>query len=187
MPTAFVATWGERSPVLGAYAEYDAVPGNSQQPVPYQAPREGLHPWAAGHTDPHSMLGVAGLTGVLGAKAAMEKHRLRGTLRFYGEPAENACRSKPAHAATGCSAGVDAFIASPPRPRNAVAWGTQGASYWSALFTCVCRAPERWIAQALPASGGGAHATARCPGAIDALCLMYTTTKYTKEAMFPHT
>jgi len=25
------------------------------------------------------------------------------------------------------------------------------------------------------------------PGAIDALCLMYTTTKYTKEAMFPHT
>ena len=34
---------------------------------------------------------------------------------------------------------------------------------------------------------GGSHATARCPGAIDALCLMYTTTKYTKEAMFPHT
>jgi aminobenzoyl-glutamate utilization protein B len=25
------------------------------------------------------------------------------------------------------------------------------------------------------------------PGAIDALCLTYTTTKYTKEAMFPHT
>jgi aminobenzoyl-glutamate utilization protein B len=33
----------------------------------------------------------------------------------------------------------------------------------------------------------GPHANARCPGAIDALCLMYTTTKYTKEAMFPHT
>jgi len=31
-----------------------------------------------------------------------------------------------------------------------------------------------------------AHAIARCPGAIDALCLMYTTTKYTKEAMYPH-
>jgi aminobenzoyl-glutamate utilization protein B len=31
------------------------------------------------------------------------------------------------------------------------------------------------------------HAVARCPGAVDALCLMYTTTKYTKEAMFPHT
>src|SRR5580765_7983072 len=32
-----------------------------------------------------------------------------------------------------------------------------------------------------------AYAAARCPGAIDALCLMYTMTKYTKEAMFPHT
>ena len=56
MPTAFLATWGTRGPVIGSYAEYDAVPGNSQQPVPYQAPREGLHPYAAGHTDPHSML-----------------------------------------------------------------------------------------------------------------------------------
>ncbi|MFN3337707.1 MAG: amidohydrolase, partial [Thermomicrobium sp.] len=73
MPTAFVARWGEGRPVLGAYAEYDAVPGNSQEPVPYRKPREGLHPWAAGHTDPHSMLGVAALTGVLAAKYAMEK------------------------------------------------------------------------------------------------------------------
>ena len=32
MPTAFVATYGDGGPVLGAYAEYDAVPGNSQQP-----------------------------------------------------------------------------------------------------------------------------------------------------------
>src|SRR3712207_2814876 len=34
MPTAFVASWGDGGPVLGAYAEYDAVPGNSQQVVP---------------------------------------------------------------------------------------------------------------------------------------------------------
>src|SRR5271155_3488302 len=54
MPTAFAASWGEGSPVLGGYAEYDAVPGQSQQVVPHQAPREGLHPWTAGHTDPHS-------------------------------------------------------------------------------------------------------------------------------------
>ncbi len=31
MPTAFLATWGEGKPVLGTYAEYDAVPGNCQQ------------------------------------------------------------------------------------------------------------------------------------------------------------
>ena len=44
MPTAFVARWGDGGPVLGAYVEYDAVPGNSQQVVPYRAPREGVHP-----------------------------------------------------------------------------------------------------------------------------------------------
>ena len=39
MPTAFVATWGSGKPVIAAYAEYDAVPGNSQQAVPRRAPR----------------------------------------------------------------------------------------------------------------------------------------------------
>ena len=34
MPTAFCATWGEDGPAIGSYAEYDAVPGNSQQAVP---------------------------------------------------------------------------------------------------------------------------------------------------------
>ncbi len=73
MPTAFCATWGEGGPVLASYAEYDAVPGNSQQVVPRRAPREGLHPAAAGHTDPHSMLGVAALTGILAARAVSIK------------------------------------------------------------------------------------------------------------------
>ena len=88
MPTAFAATWGSGSPVLGSYAEYDAVPGQSQQVVPYKAPREGLHPWTAGHTDPHSSLGSAAVAGILATKAAMQQHGLRGTLKFFGEPAE---------------------------------------------------------------------------------------------------
>lgn len=122
MPTAFVATWGDGGPVIGAYAEYDAVPGNSQQVVPYRAPREGLHPWAAGHTDPHSMLGTAGLSGVLAAKAAMERYGIKGTLKFFGEPAEKVCGSKPVHAAKGYYDGFDAFIAYHPNPLNTVAY-----------------------------------------------------------------
>ncbi|MGN6812720.1 MAG: M20/M25/M40 family metallo-hydrolase [Thermomicrobiales bacterium] len=185
MDTAFCATWGEGGPVIGAYAEYDAVPGNSQQVTPYRAPRAGLHPWAAGHTDPHSMLGVAQLTGLLAAKAAMARYGLPGTLRFFGEPAEKVCGSKPVHAAKGYYDGVDAFIAYHPHPQNTVAWETQCGSYWSAVYTFECVAPERWGATS-PGTHSS-HTTARCPGAIDALCLMYTTTKYTKEAMFPHT
>jgi aminobenzoyl-glutamate utilization protein B len=187
MPTAFVATWGDGGPVLGAYAEYDAVPGNSQQQKPYQAPREGLHPWTAGHTDPHSMLGTAALAGVLAAKAAMQRHNLRGTLKFFGEPAEKVCGSKPVHAAKGYYDGFDAFIAYHPNINNSAVWETHCGSYWSAIFTFECKDPETWIDRELLPKPGGSHATARCPGAIDALMLMYTNTKYTKEAMFPHT
>ncbi|HVB65725.1 MAG TPA: amidohydrolase [Nitrolancea sp.] len=186
MPTAFVGTWGEGKPVLGTYAEYDAVPGNSQQVVPHRAPREGLHPWTAGHTDPHSMLGSAALTGVLATKAAMEHYGLKGTLKLFGEPAEKVCGSKPVHAAKGYFDGCDAFIAYHPHADNTTVWDTQCGSYWSAVFTFETLHPEDWIDKSLVPSRGS-HAAARCPGAIDALCLMYTMTKYTKEAMFPHT
>ena len=187
MPTAFCATWGEGGPTLASYAEYDAVPGNSQQVVPRRAPREGLHPAAAGHTDPHSMLGVAALAGILAAKATMEQYGLSGTLKFFGEPAEKVCGSKPIHAAKGYYDGVDAFIAYHPWPQNSVTWETHFGAYWSAVYTFECPEPETWIDRTLMPPGSGSHAIARAPGALDALCLMYTMTKYTKEAMFPHT
>ncbi len=192
MPTAFVARWGDGKPVIGSYAEYDAVPGNSQQPVPYPAPREGVHPWAAGHTDPHSMLGVGALAGILGAKAAMERHGLKGTIVFFGEPAEKVCGSKPVHAAKGYYDGFDAFLSYHPFNANTTVWETHCGSYWSAVFSFECANPEQWLGyQVSPRwsaeSAASSHITARVPGAIDALMLMYTMTKYTKEAMFPHT
>ena len=97
MPTAFSARWGEGEPIIGGYAEYDAVPGNSQDRVPYEQPREGVHRWAAGHTDPHSALGIGALGGFLAAKAAMQAYGIKGTLKFMGEPAEKVCGSKPVH------------------------------------------------------------------------------------------
>ena len=187
MPTAFAASWGKGGPILGSYAEYDAVPGNSQQVVPYQAPRKGLHPWAAGHTDPHSALGTTALAGVLATKAAMEKFGIAGTIKFFGEPAEKVCGSKPVHAAKGYFDGFDAFISYHPHFSNTTVWDTQCGSYWSVVFTFEALEPEKWIDKSLMPTKHTSHAVARCPGAIDALCLMYTTTKYTKEAMFPHT
>ncbi|MBV8962090.1 MAG: hypothetical protein JOY97_03240, partial [Hyphomicrobiales bacterium] len=65
MPTAFCARLGTGQPVIATYAEYDAVPGNSQDPVPYEKPRDGVHKYAAGHTDPHSALGLGALAGLL--------------------------------------------------------------------------------------------------------------------------
>ena len=188
MPTAFLATWSQgQGPVLGTYAEYDAVPGNSQQPVPYKSPREGLHDWAPGHTDPHSSLGVASLAAILGTKRAMEVHGIEGELRFFGEPAEKVCGSKPAHAAKGYYEGADAYISYHPNPNNTVILDTHCGSYWSVVFTFECQEPEKWMDPSLLVSPDRPHTVPRCPGALDAVCLMYTTTKYTKESMFPHT
>lgn len=184
MPTAFCARWGDRGPLIGSYAEYDAVPGNSQAVVPYRQPREGVHPYAAGHTDPHSMLGVATLAGVVAAKRALEKYNLPGRLIYHGEPAEKLCGSKPIHAAKGYYDNVDAYIAYHPWPLNSVAWETHFGAYYAAVFTFECRHPEQWIDRTLMPSGR--MYSARCPGAIDALVNMYTTTKMLKEAMLPH-
>lgn len=186
MPTAFVARWGKGGPVLASFAEYDAVPGQSQQVVPYRAPRAGLHPYAAGHTDPHSSLGTAALTGVLAAKAALEASGAPGRLVLFGEPAEKVCGSKPVHAAKGYYDGLDAVVCYHPHAANTVTAETQFGAYWSCVVTFETPSPETWIDTSLLPIKDSSHAAARCPGAIDALCLMYTTTKYTKEAMFPH-
>ncbi len=183
MPTAFMATFGEGKPVLASFAEYDAVPANNQAAVPYEKLRdENLHPYAAGHTDPHSALGVTALSGVLGAKAAMEEHGLSGTLKFFGEPAEKICISKPYHAAKGYYDNFDACILYHPGNVNRVVWETQCGAYWNVAFTFEAHESEKW---ASPAGRVGWYRAN--PGALDAVCLMYTTTKYTKEAIHPRT
>jgi aminobenzoyl-glutamate utilization protein B len=185
MPTAFMATYGKGKPVLATYSEYDAVPGSSQKAETHREPRDGLHPWTAGHTDPHSALGVAALTGVLAAKAAMDAHGLKGTLKIFGEPAEKVCGSKPVHAAKGYFDDHDASICYHPSGINTCMWEVQNGAYWSAIFTFECLEPDKWFKPVAPMRIGG-HAGGRCPAALDAVCLMYTTTKYTKEAMLPH-
>jgi aminobenzoyl-glutamate utilization protein B len=190
MPTAFRASFGKGKPVVASYAEYDAVPGNSQDPVPYEKPRDGVHKQAAGHTDPHSALGLGSLGGLLATKAAMEKHELPGTLVFFGEPAEKVCGSKPVHAAHGYYDDLDAAISFHPAfttaHANTVNWDTHCGSYWSRMYSFECPQPEQWAGMGLN-EGASAHTSARAPGALDAVCLMYMTSKMTKEAMLPHT
>ena len=130
MPTAFCARWSNGDgPVVGMYAEYDAVPGNCQAALPVKQPRAGLSELAAGHTDPHSGLGIAGLAGLLATKAAMEAHGIAGGLQFTGEPAEKVRGSKPIHAAKGYYDGLAAMLSFHPFYMlplcNTVRWDTQ--------------------------------------------------------------
>jgi aminobenzoyl-glutamate utilization protein B len=190
MPTAFVARYRHGDgPVIGAYAEYDAVPGNCQAAATRKMPRPGLSKYAAGHTDPHSALGIGALGGALAAKAAMEKFDLKGTIVFFGEPAEKLRLSKPVHAAKGYYDGIDAFISFHPTYMlplaNTARWDTHCGAAYLCIYSFECDAPETWLSgdgvSALPAY----HTAARAPGANDALFLMFSLTKQLQASTLP--
>lgn len=195
MPTAFCAEWSNGDgPVIGMYAEYDAVPGNCQAAEPRRAPRAGLGYQAGGHTDPHSGLGMGALGGLLATKAAMERHGIRGGLRFTGEPAEKVRGSKPIHAAKGYYDGLAAMLSFHPFYMlplcNTVRWDTQCGAAYAMIYRFICDAPQDW-GRAIHAAGDGApipqaHSAVRAPGAMDALMLMYQAGKGLRDSMLPH-
>lgn len=186
MPTAFCAVWENgKGPTIGGYAEYDAVPGNCQAADVVKRPRAGLSPYAAGHTDPHSGLGIAALGGFLAAKAAMQAHGIKGRLKFLGEPAEKCRGSKPIHAAAGYYDDLDAVISFHPMfampYSNTVRWDTHCGAGYGAIYTFICDSPETWLGTAGGSVVQGYHAGARVPGASDAVVQMYQLGKSLKE------
>ncbi|SEF18856.1 hypothetical protein [Jiangella alba] len=187
MPTAFHATWGSGGPQVAAYAEYDATPGYSQDAVAERGPQPGLHHWAPGFTDAHSALGVGALAGAIAAKRALEETGGPGTIHLFGEPAEKVCGSKAVHAAKGYYDDLDAAISYHPYWHNTALWDITNCLYWSVVFTFECVEEEPWGKELFRSNSVGSHNLVRSPGALDALSLMVTTTKYTKENMFPST
>ena len=190
MPTAFCANWSNGpGPVVGLYAEYDAVPGNCQAASSRQEPRAGLSVHAGGHTDPHSALGISALGGLLAVKAAMQRHGIGGGLRFTGEPAEKVRGSKPIHAAKGYYDGLAAILSFHPFYMlplcNTVRWDTHCGAAYSMIYRFLCDEPEAWGRQD-DAPIAQAHSAARAPGANDALMTMYLSSKALREAMLPH-
>jgi aminobenzoyl-glutamate utilization protein B len=190
MLTAFCAEWSNGAgPVVGMYAEYDAVPGNCQAAGVHQAPRTGLSGHAAGHTDPHSALGISGLGGLLATKAAMEQHGIKGGLRFTGEPAEKVRGSKPIHAAQGYYDGLAGMLSFHPfymLPMcNTARWDTHCGAAYSMIYQFICDEPHLFGATdgtPIPQS----HSDIRAPGANDALVMMYSQARMLRDSMLPH-
>ena len=190
MPTAFCAEWRNGDgPTIGGYAEYDAVPGNCQAADTRQGPRDGLSVHAGGHTDPHSALGISALGGFLAAKAMMLRHDIKGRLKFFGEPAEKVRGSKPVHAARGYYDDLDAAVSFHPFYMlplcNTTRWDTHCGVAYAMVYSFECDAPQDWLSQASENDSpiAAAHASARAPGANDALVQMYQTSKALKEHM----
>jgi aminobenzoyl-glutamate utilization protein B len=85
MPTAFTAEFGSGKPIIGILGEFDALPGLSQNVSTEKSPRiEG----APGHGCGHNLFGVASLAAATSIKKLIEEGKLKGTVRFYGTPAE---------------------------------------------------------------------------------------------------
>ncbi len=85
IPTAFTATFGTEGPVVGILGEYDALPGLSQTAVAERRPAEGRS-W--GHGCGHHLFGVASMTAAIALSEQIRQGEIRGTVRFYGCPAE---------------------------------------------------------------------------------------------------
>lgn len=108
MPTAFVATWGSGKPVIGVLAEYDALPGVGNAPVPRRQPREDGK--STGQGCGHNLFGSGSVYGAIAAKQAMEEAGIAGTVKLFGTPAEETVVGKVYMAKAGVFDGIDAAI-----------------------------------------------------------------------------
>jgi len=107
MPTAFVAEYGSGKPIIGVMGEYDALPGISQKAQPVKATlKEG----AAGHGCGHNLFGVGSLGAAIAVKELIQEGKLKGTVRFYGTPAEESVGGKIYMARDGLFDDVDVCL-----------------------------------------------------------------------------
>jgi aminobenzoyl-glutamate utilization protein B len=165
MPTAFTATWGEGKPVIGIMGEYDALPGLSQDDTPVRKP---LVAGGAGHGCGHNLLGTASLFAAVTIKEWLVAHKVAGTIRYYGTPAEEGGDGKLYMIRAGLFRDVDTVLAWHPADFN-------GASLKSTL--AIISAKFRFYGK--PAHASAAPEAGR--SALDGLMIMANAVEFLRE------
>lgn len=117
MPTAFVASYGSGKPVIAILAEYDALPGLSQDADPEKKPVAGLN---SGHGCGHHLFGTASVAAGIEIKKLIEAKKLKGTVRVYGCPAEEGGSGKVYMVRAGLFKDVDVAVHWHPDDENSV-------------------------------------------------------------------
>lgn len=115
MPTAFVASYGSGKPIIGILAEFDALPGLSQDTV---AERKLIVEGGAGHACGHHLFGAASTAAAITIKDWLQKSGHTGTVRLYGTPAEEGGAGKVYMVREGLFEDVDAVLHWHPSPVN---------------------------------------------------------------------
>jgi aminobenzoyl-glutamate utilization protein B len=149
IPTAFVAQFGAGGPTIGILAEFDALPGLSQEAVAYRKPRiEG----APGHACGHHLFGSASAAAGVALSQWIQTQGLSVTLKIIGTPAEEGGSGKVYLARAGIFDDVDVMLHWHPGSVNAASPYTTTANK-SARFTFRGRAAH---AAAAPEQGRSA-------------------------------
>lgn len=125
IPTAFVATYGQGQPVIGILAEYDALPGLSQQATPQRKP---LVEGGAGHACGHHLFGVGSVAAAVAVKDWLKATKRAGTIKLYGTPAEEGGSGKVYMVREGLFNGVDAVLHWHPSADNSASAGSSLAN-----------------------------------------------------------
>lgn len=116
MPTSFIATYDRGGPVIGFLAEYDALPGLSQDAVPF---RSVLVEGGNGHGCGHNLFGTAVVASGVALKEWIDANNIQATIKIFGTPAEEGGAGKVYMVREGLFKGVDAVINWHPGDRNA--------------------------------------------------------------------
>ncbi|VAW26924.1 Aminobenzoyl-glutamate utilization protein B [hydrothermal vent metagenome] len=106
MPTAFIAEYGEGKPIIAILGEFDALPGLSQEAIPE---KKSAHK-AAGHACGHHLFGTASVAASIEVKNWLKANNVKGTIRFYGCPAEEGGSGKVYLVREGLFDDVDAVL-----------------------------------------------------------------------------
>ena len=145
LPTAFVASYGSGSPVIGVLAEFDALPGISQDRVPELSAIAGK---PNGHACGHHLFAAGSTAAALAVKDWLESSGQPGTIRLIGTPAEEGGGGKIYMARAGVFDDIDAVLTWHPSDANDASSNSTLANIsakfrFSGVSSHAARAPER--------------------------------------------
>ena len=116
IPTAFIAEYSNGGPIVGILGEYDALPGLMQTISPFKEKRVDA---SAGHACGHILFGAASAWAAIAIKDWLIETNTKGTIRFYGTPAEEGGSGKVYMVRAGLFDDVDAVLHWHPSSSNA--------------------------------------------------------------------
>jgi aminobenzoyl-glutamate utilization protein B len=146
IPTAFVATWSANpGPIIGIMAEYDALPGISQDRNPL---RLAIDHKAAGHACGHHLFGTGSVAAAIATKQWLQTSGQPGEIRLYGTPAEEGGAGKVYMVRDGLFDDVDVMLHWHPSSVNSASarssLANKSAKFrFSGLSAHAASAPER--------------------------------------------